>query len=97
MMDFSICTDLRKLCKTIYIIVDNTWLIHPVFNPLMVGVDFVVISLTKYYSGGTAICGAILGNDLNIMHHVEDYQRFNGIHVSPVNARCVLHGLETIE
>jgi cystathionine beta-lyase/cystathionine gamma-synthase len=45
-----------------YVIMDNTWLTCAVFNPFRAPyeADCVVTSLTKYYSSGCAIGGAIL-------------------------------------
>lgn len=87
--DFNIIRILRSICKNIYIIVDNTWLTCEIFNPFDFGVDFVVLSLTKYYSGGKAICGAILGNDVPVINSVFEWQKINGIHISPYNCQIV--------
>jgi cystathionine beta-lyase/cystathionine gamma-synthase len=58
--DFRILPELRELCSSLVVIVDNTWLTHVVFNPFDFDVDIVVSSLTKYYSGGTIIAGVSL-------------------------------------
>ena len=40
--------------------VDNTWLTSSVFNPFDFDIDIVVTSLSKYYSAGSCIGGAII-------------------------------------
>lgn len=67
------------------VIVDNTWLTHVVCNPLAIcsAVDFVVLSLTKYYSGGTRIGGAIITNDPNHGDNIINHMYYTGIHISP--------------
>jgi cystathionine beta-lyase/cystathionine gamma-synthase len=51
--DFELIYQLRSICKTLTVVVDNTWLTCKIFNPFMYKVDVVVVSLTKYYSGGS--------------------------------------------
>jgi len=61
LFDFSLLAELKKTSQKCIVIVDNTWLSHVIFNPFSIEqVDVVVYSLSKYYSGGTAIAGAIL-------------------------------------
>ena len=43
--DYSIIPKLRKICKTLTIIVDNTWLTHVIYNPLNNNADIVVAML----------------------------------------------------
>jgi len=86
--DWSIIPRLRSMVKKLVIVVDNTWLSSVCFNPLTHGADYVVTSLTKYYSGGNAIGGAIMTN-----RSVDDITNWiwslNGIHISPVNAQII--------
>lgn len=72
-MDLSLIDKLRSMSSTLYVIIDNTWLTDVVFNPInYANIDFVAISLTKYYSAGNLISGAILSfNDC-----LDDYISF---------------------
>ena len=56
---------LRQHSETSFTIVDNTWLAAAIFNPLQAPMcaDCVVVSLTKYYSAGHAIAGAVVYPD----------------------------------
>lgn len=42
------------------VVADNTWCSVELFNPFKFSVDVVVNSLTKYYSGGSHIMGALI-------------------------------------
>jgi cystathionine beta-lyase/cystathionine gamma-synthase len=88
MFDFSIIPILRKSKSIIHVIIDNTWLTSEIFNPIDHGADFVVTSLTKYYSGGTAIAGAIIGTNI-WMSMIFDWIRINGVHTSPHNCKVI--------
>lgn len=93
--DFSLLPLLRKSCSTSYVVVDNTWLTHVIFQPFVYSVDFVVLSLTKYYSGGTAIAGCVLSNS-SILNDVIDSSRRQGLHVSPHNCRLINDALSNM-
>ena len=58
--DYSIIPKLKKLSKTLHVVVDNTWLTHVIFNPFEYYADFIIISMTKYSSGGNCVAGAII-------------------------------------
>ena len=96
--DFSIIPRLRAISEVndgrLTVIVDNTWLSASIFNPLKHGADIVVCSCTKYYSGGTAIGGAIMSNDVPFLMATDDYLRICGVHVSPHNAGLIATGIE---
>lgn len=66
-------------------------------NPILLGADFVVHSLTKYIGGhGDALGGAVIGKSVDI----ERLRRGNLIHLggalSPFSAWLILRGLETL-
>lgn len=91
---------LRKQAKgVLYVVVDNTWLTHAVLNPLEYpGVDVVVTSLTKYYSAGTCIAGAIVARDEKQSQLFGKQLNMTGIHVPPASCRTIsarLLGLES--
>jgi cystathionine beta-lyase/cystathionine gamma-synthase len=95
--DFSLIPKLRSLSNILYVIVDNTWLTEIIFNPMKYNADFVVVSLTKYYSGGTAIAGAIVSNHENIMNCIINWARINGHHVSPHHCNLICEHLSNIQ
>jgi len=96
MMDWSLIPQLRTLSKTLTVIVDNTWLSCASFNPFLHGANIVVNSLTKYYSGGTAIGGAILAQDAKFVTKVFKQFRMLGMHVSPFNASKISAQIDTL-
>ena len=91
--DFTMIHQLRKKSKNLFVIVDNTWLTHIIFNPFDYGVDIVVTSLTKYYSAGRCIAGAILAKK-KLHSKLFDYVRINGLHVSPLHCEMVTSAME---
>lgn len=95
--DYSIINDLRNLCQMFYLVVDNTFLTDVILNPFEYNADFVILSLTKYYSGGTAIAGAILGNQLQLMEKIIKWAKVNGNHVSPYNCKLIMKEIPNIE
>lgn len=70
------------------IIIDNTWLSSALFNPFQYGADFVVLSLTKYYSGSNCIMGAVLGITSN-MNYVIKFSQISGVHVDARSCKMV--------
>jgi cystathionine beta-lyase/cystathionine gamma-synthase len=82
--NFNIIRRLRKITKNkLVVIVDNTWLSGYAFNPFKFGVDVVVESLTKYYSAGKTICGAIITNNKHLLSDSKRFMSSYGIHVAP--------------
>ncbi len=69
------------------VILDNTFATPWLFKPLNKGVDIVIHSATKYFSGhGNLTAGVICGNDINIMHSAIEYRKFVGHMISPDDA-----------
>jgi len=97
MFDPSLIVQLRRLSKQLIVIVDNTWLTDTISNPLRHDADIVVMSLTKYYSGGHAICGAVVGNQKPLHDEIDMWMRVHGLHVSPHNASVVLRYIQTMD
>jgi cystathionine beta-lyase/cystathionine gamma-synthase len=87
--DFRIIPELRKLSNKLTVIVDNTWLTSIIFNPFDWDVDCIAISLTKYYSGGSAIAGSCLFRDSTLYEICKINNTIMGIHISPVNIEIV--------
>ena len=94
--DYSIIPMLRKKSKRLYVIVDNTWLTHIIFNPFAYDADIVVTSLTKYYSAGKCIAGAIICKK-KLHSKLFDYLRINGLHVSPLYCQFVIDSMASME
>jgi cystathionine beta-lyase/cystathionine gamma-synthase len=96
--DFSLLANLKITSKRLIVIVDNTWLSHVIFNPFEVNeVDVVVTSLSKYYSGGTMIAGAILLRDAAFSNGIFRTLKLFGSHVDPSVGEKILKTLESIE
>jgi len=92
--DFNLIKSLRELSQKLCVIIDNTWLTDLIFNPFNYGADIVVVSLTKYYSGGNAIAGAIIGNNL---YQFREYTNHHGLHVSPYNIEIIISNISLME
>lgn len=93
--DFDSISMLRKLCKKLYVVVDNTWLTHIILNPFVYDVDIVVLSLTKYYSGSKCIAGCILCKPTNYFGII-DYVGFTGLHTSPLYCDTISKSILTM-
>lgn len=92
--NFELIKSLKKDNKNIIIIVDNTWLSGAIFNPFQFEVDFVVVSLTKYYGAGSSIGGAILGRpDNNLMDETKKWVCVMGSHISPYNCFLIYQNI----
>lgn len=88
----------KKRYPNTIVIIDNTWLTHVLHNPFLENcVDFVVMSLTKYYSGGNCICGAILTNTEQYESRIFNHIKVHGLHVSPYVCQIVSDNIETID
>ena len=92
--DFDLIPQLRKLSKLLYVVVDNTWLTEIIFNPADVAeIDFAVVSLTKYYSAGNAIGGAIMSFTNILSDYISMWIEIMGQHVSPINCEIIRHNM----
>jgi methionine-gamma-lyase len=77
--------------------VDSTFASPIGLNPIALGADFVIHSLTKYIGGhGDAMGGAVLGRkaDLNALN-LEASVHFGGV-LSPFNAWLIMRGAATL-
>lgn len=82
--------------KMLLTIIDNTWMSAVGCNPLELGADIVVVSLTKYYSASGTIAGAILGQRY-VMKNIVDWVFLNGYHVSPYDVGVILQNIVSIK
>lgn len=94
--DFDLVSDWKLQNPQLLVIADNTWVTSCVFNPLDHGADFVVSSLTKYYSAGQAL-GGMIASRLKSMESVEQYIRFHGLHTSRYNCQVVNMQIDTLK
>ncbi len=78
------------------VIVDNT-LMPGLCEPLAMGADIVIHSLTKYINGhGDALGGAVIGNDEKLMKRIRhSLENFGGV-LSPFAAYLHVRGLKTL-
>jgi cystathionine beta-lyase/cystathionine gamma-synthase len=82
-------TEIVRIAK-IYgskVIIDNTFATPWLYKPLDAGIDIVIHSATKYFSGhGNLTAGVICGNDKEIMQSAIEYRKFVGHMLSPDDA-----------
>ena len=77
--------------------IDSTFAGPALQNPLALGADFVIHSLTKYANGhGDAVGGAILGREKEITRIRKDMLVHLGGVLSPFNAWLITRGLVTL-
>ena len=94
--------DLRKSAEIakahgITSIIDNTFSTPCGQQPIPLGIDVVVHSMTKYLSGnGAVVAGAIVGEKAFITRAKEGALRNFGAVISPFNAWLTLHGIATL-
>lgn len=94
--------DLRgaaEIAKTHRLIsmIDNTFATPCGQQPINLGIDVVVHSITKYLSGtGAVIAGAIVGDKEFVTRATKGALRNFGAVISPFNAWLTLHGITTL-
>ncbi len=98
------CVDLEQLTKlakryNIIVAVDNTFATPYLQQPFQFGVDYVVHSTTKFLNGhGTAIGGALIGTNLEMMNgHMTKVHRLLGGNSNPFDAFLLSQGMKTLE
>ncbi|RKU28160.1 methionine gamma-lyase [Candidatus Poribacteria bacterium] len=78
-------------------IIDNTFATPCGQQPITLGIDVVVHSMTKYLSGtGAVIAGAIIGQKAFVTRAKEGALRNFGAVISPFNAWLTLQGITTL-
>ncbi len=98
------CVDIERLTalakrNNLIVAVDNTFATPYLQQPFQYGVDHVVHSTTKFLNGhGTAIGGALVGNDLELMNgHMTKVHRLLGGNSNPFDAFLLSQGMKTLE
>jgi len=78
------------------VVVDSTLATPLVQNPLALGADIALHSVTKYLSGHSDILlGCVVTNDESIFERVEQARRYGGAIPGPFEAWIALRGLRT--
>lgn len=77
--------------------VDNTFATPLNQNPLAMGADIVMHSVTKFISGHSDILmGSLSTNDLALFARLEEVRKFNGAIAGPFESWLALRGLRTL-
>jgi len=94
--------DIKKVCdlaheNNIMVGVDNTFATPYLQNPLALGADVVMHSVTKYLGGHSdVIMGALVTNDDKIAEEVYRIQNSSGAVCGPMDSFLVLRGIKTL-
>jgi len=95
-VDIKACTELAKK-NNILVAVDNTFASPYLQNPLELGADIVMHSVTKYLSGHSdVIMGALIMNDEKIYKDLHFIMNSCGAVPGPQDSFLVLRGIKTL-
>jgi cystathionine gamma-lyase len=95
-VDIKACVDLVK-SKNILVAVDNTFASPYLQNPLALGADIVMHSVTKYLSGHSdVIMGALVVNDDKLYQELAFIHNSCGAVPGPQDSFLVLRGIKTL-
>ncbi|GAC1585404.1 MAG: methionine gamma-lyase [Ginsengibacter sp.] len=97
-VDIEVLSDLAKQYNLI-VAVDNTFATPYLQQPFKYNVDYVFHSTTKFLNGhGTAIGGALIGKDMEIMEgKMTKVHRLLGGNSNPFDAFLLTQGMKTLE
>lgn len=97
------CIDIERLAKLIerhgrWSAIDNTFATPYLQQPLLLGVDFVVHSTTKFLNGhGNSIAGIVIGKDAALFKKtIWNTMKLTGANCSPFEAWLVYQGMKTL-
>lgn len=97
------CIDLKAIADlskqyNVKTAVDNTFCTPYLQQPLLLGIDFVIHSTTKYLNGhGNSIAGVIVGSDLDFIHtKIKTVRKLLGTNCNPFDAWLTHNGLKTL-
>ena len=94
--------DVKSICdlarsKDIMVGVDNTFATPYLQNPLSLGADIVMHSVTKYLGGHSdVVMGALLTSDDKIAEEIYRIQNSSGAVCGPMDSFLVLRGIKTL-
>jgi cystathionine beta-lyase/cystathionine gamma-synthase len=97
------CTDIEgiaKLCKAngSLLVVDNTFMSPVLQNPLSLGADIVMHSITKYIGGHSdVVAGALMFNDSDLYDQLYFNIKSMGYMIAPFDAWIALRGSKTLK
>lgn len=95
-IDIKACVDIAKK-KNIIVAVDNTFASPYLQNPLDIGADIVMHSVTKYLSGHSdVIMGALITNDEKLHQELAFIHNSCGAVPGPQDSFLVLRGIKTL-
>jgi cystathionine beta-lyase len=95
-IDIKACVDIARK-KNILVAVDNTFASPYLQNPLDLGADIVMHSVTKYLSGHSdVIMGALVMNDEKLYQELAFLQNSCGAVPGPQDSFLVLRGIKTL-
>ncbi len=95
-VDIKACTDLVK-GKNILVAVDNTFASPYLQNPLDLGADIVMHSVTKYLGGHSdVVMGALIMNDEKLYQDLHFIMNSCGAVPGPQDSFLVLRGIKTL-
>lgn len=95
-IDIEACSTIAKK-HNILLAVDNTFATPYLQNPLDLGADIVMHSVTKYLGGHSdVVMGALVCNDERIGKEIYRIQNSSGAITSPMDAFLVLRGIKTL-
>ena len=80
--NFDTIKSIKNIYKKSYIICDNTWITHNIFNPLNYEIDVLTTSLSKYYSNNKLIGGCCIFNNKILYESLKKYVNLTGLHIS---------------
>jgi cystathionine beta-lyase/cystathionine gamma-synthase len=94
--------DIKEACalvqgKNILVCVDNTFATPYLQNPLDLGADIVMHSMTKYMAGHSdVVMGALMTNNTELAQRLAFIQNSCGATPGPMDSFLVLRGLKTL-
>jgi cystathionine gamma-lyase len=97
------CTDIAevaKICKKkgILLAIDNTFMSPALQNPLLLGADIVMHSITKYIGGHSdVVAGAVIFNDPDLYDKLYFNIKSMGTMIAPFDAYLALRGSKTLQ
>ncbi|MCU6798191.1 aminotransferase class I/II-fold pyridoxal phosphate-dependent enzyme [Paenibacillus sp. WQ 127069] len=96
LQDLTACVQAAKT-RHIKTIIDNTWASPCYQNPLRLGIDLVVHSLTKYVGGHSDVLGGAVVGSAELLDKLSrvDHQLLGGV-MTPHTASLLLRGMRTL-
>lgn len=95
-IDIAACSEIAKK-NNLYLVVDNTFASPYLQNPLALGADIVMHSVTKYLGGHSdVIMGALCTNDDKLYEQLAFIHNSCGATPGPMDSFLVLRGIKTL-